>query len=356
MTFASRLDLPLLATCGVGSYASPGWMFPLRDAIRAGALGPADIDEAFADATRVVVGDQLDAGIDLLSDGELRRQRFVYEMYGRLTGLERIAAERRLGVPGYDMAPRFRATEAIGKTAELGLVAEYRLLRTLAGARPVKVALPGPMTFAMNIDAEPFYGEGARGRQRLVSDLAALIAREVDALRESGADVIQLDEPGFVHAADGEGLEYAAASVNAALGSNPRAVAVHVCFGNNASRPFAPRGMARLMSGLGALGCGQLVLEFANREMAEVELLASLARDFHIAAGVVDVKSFHVESVEAVIERARRVLAHVPAEQLWLTADCGFSAIPRWLALAKCKALAGAARRLRAELDAGVPA
>ena len=105
-------DLPLLPTMGVGSYATPGWLFLFRDHLRDGTTGPADIDEAFEDATRIAIADQVEAGIDVISDGELRRMRFVYEMYDRLRGMERIAPRRRLGVPGYDRAPKFAASNA----------------------------------------------------------------------------------------------------------------------------------------------------------------------------------------------------------------------------------------------------
>ena len=82
-------DLPLLATMGVGSYATPGWLFHFREGMRQGAAGPADIEEAFEDAARIAVADQIEAGIDVICDGELRRMRFVFEMFDRLSGIER---------------------------------------------------------------------------------------------------------------------------------------------------------------------------------------------------------------------------------------------------------------------------
>ena len=137
------ITLPPLATMGVGSYATPGWMFPFRKAIHDGSAGADDIDEAFDDATRVVVADQIEAGVDILSDGELRRQRFVYEMYDRLQGIERIRPGRRLGVPGYDMAPSFTAQSRVSAPDGLGLVAECRALQKIAPGYRLKMALPG---------------------------------------------------------------------------------------------------------------------------------------------------------------------------------------------------------------------
>ena len=91
--------LPLLPTMGVGSYASPGWLVAARRMIRDDKFGPQDVEELFEDATRVVVADQIEAGVDVLTDGELRRQRFVYEMFDRVEGIARIPPRRRLGVP-----------------------------------------------------------------------------------------------------------------------------------------------------------------------------------------------------------------------------------------------------------------
>ena len=98
------------------------------------------------------------------------------------------------------------------------------------------------------------------------------------------------------------------------------------------------------------LGCAQLALEFANREMGEVEVIAGLSEKFEIAAGVVDVKNFYVESAEEVAERIRLCLQHLPPEKLTITADCGFSALPRYLARQKLEAMVAGAKLARAEL------
>lgn len=145
-------------------------------------------------------------------------------------------------------------------------------------------------------------------------------------------------------------LDGAVEAVNRALRGVPGRLAVHVCYGNNAGRPFAERGLARLLPALRALGCHQLVLELANREMAEVERLAELADTHELAAGVVDVKSFYEETAGDVAARIRRVLGHVPAARLTVTADCGFSALPRWLARVKMRVLVDGTRLVRAAL------
>lgn len=346
-------DLPLLPTMGVGSYAAPGWLFVFRDAIRDGRAGPADVAEAFGDATLAAVADQMDAGLDVVTDGEMARTRFVYEMYDRLEGLTRRPPARRLGVPGYDRAPKFVADERIRAPGGLGVVEEWTRLRAMVPDRVLKVAFPGPLTFVRNVAPGAHYMDAPEPERAVLADLAGVVADEVRGLIAAGAEFVQLDEPGFANPPPWIGLEEAAEYLNRALGTERERVMVHVCFGNNASRPYVRRDMGRLMPALGRLACGTLMLEFANREMADLDVAGTLARDYRIGAGVVDVKSFHVETAEEVAERLRRVLAHVPAERLIATADCGLSALPRWLAREKLKALGAGTAIVRGELGGG---
>ncbi len=337
--------LPLLPTMGVGSYAIPGWMHLFRQHMRE-AAAPMDVAEAFEDATRLAIADQVEAGVDIISDGELRRQRFVYEMYDRISGITRQQRPRKLGVPGYDMAPKFMATDRVDAPEGLGLVQEYQDLARLAPGRRLKIAFPGPLTFASNILPHPHY-DGADG---LMDDIVMMLRAEVEALRLAGAQLIQIDEPGLTHIPAERSLDEAANCINQVTRGLSAQTAVHVCFGNNASRPYSPRGMARLLGAMEQLETHMLVLEFANREMAELEILSSLSARYQIAAGVIDVKSFHEETAEDVAARIRLVLHYVPADKLTITADCGFSAIPRWLARHKMSAMVAGARLVRDEL------
>ncbi|MGI9476713.1 MAG: hypothetical protein ACR2PI_08400 [Hyphomicrobiaceae bacterium] len=337
-------ELPLLPTMGVGSYASPGWFVLFRSQMRDGRIGPDDLHEALDDATRIAVLDQIEAGIDILTDGELRRQRFVYEMFDCVEGLERVKPGRKLGVPGYDMAPHFDVVEQIRSKQGFGIVEDFKALRAVAPDRALKVAIPGPLTFAL-----PLKSSG-RDVGDIMSEITAMVSDEVEALAKAGATYIQIDEPALPHPPLGLGLAEAAAIINRVAGSFPGRVGVHVCFGNNAGRPMANRRFDRLMDAMQALNCDQLVLEFANREMADVELLGPLSAKFDIAAGVIDVKNFHLETTEEVADRIRRCLDFVPAEKLSITGDCGFSALPRYLARQKMQAMVAGARAVRETL------
>ncbi len=335
-------SLPLLPTMGVGSYAAPSWLLLVRARMRAGEMGPDDIAEAFEDAVRIAVADQQDAGLDILSDGEFRRQRFVYEMYDRLAGIERVPPGRRLGVPGYDRAPSFHTAEPVTAPDGLGVTEEFRALKALAPDQVLKAALPGPLTFAGNI--EPV---GDYQADQLLDDLVRIIRRELVFLAEAGPAIIQLDEPGYTRSVHGLSMEEATAVINRTLEGIGAYTAVHVCFGNNAGRPFSDRSMARFFPAIQDLDCRQLVLEFANREMADIESLGTLAASHDIAAGVIDVKNFAPEDAEQVSRRIERVLEFVPAEKLSITADCGFSALPRWLARDKMRAMVAGTRKVR---------
>ncbi len=337
-------NLPLLPTMGVGSYASPGWMISAQHQIRNGAFGAGDIAELYDDGIRIAVADQIEAGLDVISDGELRRQRFVFSMFDGLDGLVRMAPQRRLGIPGYDMAPAFIAEAPPTAPKGLGIAQDFAVLKALAPDRPLKVALPGPLTFASAIDA------AAVGSKAVLDATTRIVRNEVEALAAAGADFIQLDEPSLPHPPYDLGPEESAATVNAVLSDISGRRAVHICFGNNAGRPRADRRFGRMMTAMASLVCEQLVLEFANREMAEIELLALLVERFEIAAGVVDVKNWRLETANDVAERIRLCLDHVPAERLWLTADCGFSALPRYLAHEKMRALVAGARIVRNSL------
>ena len=201
----------------VTSFVHPKAVPQLADAeevMRQGVAGPADVEEAFEDATRVAVADQIEAGLDVICDGELRRMRFVFEMYDRLSGLERTPPARRLGVPGYDRAPHFVATAAVSAPRGLGIVREYQQLRRLCSDRPLKIAFPGPMTFLGSIEPGEHYG---RRREALLADLVAIVREEVVGLVAAGASFIQLDEPGFARPPEGLDRVAAAEAINAWL-------------------------------------------------------------------------------------------------------------------------------------------
>ncbi|MEX2648522.1 MAG: hypothetical protein WD673_05865, partial [Alphaproteobacteria bacterium] len=192
--------LPLLPTTCVGSYAAPGWFAASLGLLRDGALGPEDEAELFDDAIAVCVADQLEAGVDVLCDGEFRRQRFVFELYATLGGLERLPVKRRLGVPGYDRAPRFRRTGSVSAPGGLGIVAEFEALRRCVPGRPIKIAVPGPLTFAAFIATDGAVSD-------LLDELVLVVRAELTGLVAAGCDYLQVDEPGLTVSPHGLSVE-----------------------------------------------------------------------------------------------------------------------------------------------------
>jgi len=349
MPLLNGTELDLLPTMGVGSYASPGWLTAMRRALRAGTAGPADLEEAILDAVRVAVCDQEDAGLDILSDGEIRRQRFLWNVVEKLSGLSVVPAQRKLGVMSYDSAPRFETVERVGAPEGFGLVQEYTDVRKLT-RKPIKVCCPGPLTIVMPITPKGGYDGDYLP---LLYDLAELVNRELKQVVAAGATFIQIDEPSAVGRTPVLPVEETVALFNKTVEGLEAKIALHICFGNNQGRPAMKRTYRPLFPGILEAKAEQIALEFSNREMSEVELWSEFGGERELAAGVIDVKSMYLETPEDVAERIRTVLQHVDPDKLYLTCDCGFSASSRGLARAKLHALVAGARIVRQELQGG---
>jgi 5-methyltetrahydropteroyltriglutamate--homocysteine methyltransferase len=328
-----------LTTSVVGSHAHPGWLDLAVAAAERGELGPDDIREVQDDAVDIALRDQEDAGIDVVSDGEMRRVGFfTAEFYRHLTGLEPLPPARRLGPGGHDQQHRFGVLEPIAAPAGLGVVEEFRNARTRT-TRPLKSTLPGPFTLSGRLT----YGRGEVYPDRIAAARAfvPILAAELEALVAAGATYIQIDEPSPAIHPEASG-EFASLFDAATAPIAGRAwLAAHLCFGNMLGRPLARRVYRPVLEQALAFRADELVLEWANREMAELDVAADVAAaGRHLSAGVVDVKSYHVESADEVAERIERVLAAgVPEVGLSLVPDCGFSQTARWATKPKLRAL-----------------
>jgi 5-methyltetrahydropteroyltriglutamate--homocysteine methyltransferase len=328
-----------LGTSVVGSHAHPSWFVSGIAAAERGDLGPADLAEMLDDAVDLALRDQEDAGIDVVSDGEMRRAGFfTAEFYRHVTGVRALPSDRRLGAGGHDQQHRFEVHEPIAAPDGLGVVAEYRYAITRA-RRPLKVTLPGPYTLSGRLRTGP--GEVYGHRDAAAEAFVPILRAELEALAEAGATHIQIDDPSPAIHPDAPS-DFAAlfnAAVEPIVGEVR--LGAHLCFGNYLGRPLARRTYRPVLDAMLGFRVDELVLEFANREMAEVGILAEIAaagRD--VAAGVVDVKNYHLETPQEVAERVDAVLAAgVPPERLTLVPDCGFSQTARWATLAKLRAL-----------------
>ena len=324
-----------LMTSVVGSYAHPSWLVVGVAAAGRGELGPVDIAELQDDAVDTAIRDQEEAGVDVVTDGEMRRAGFfTAEFYRHLTGLRALQPDRRVGAPGHDQQHRFEVLEPIAAPNGLGVVEEFRYARTRT-SRPLKVTIPGPFTLSGRLATGSVYRERIAAAEAFVPILAA----EIRALVAEGATFIQIDEPSPAIHPDAP-ADFAAL-VNPVVEGVPSGVRLgaHLCFGNYMGRPLAKRTYQPVLDQLRRFHVHELVLEFANRELAELEVLTELTDRFDVAAGVIDVKNSYVETAYDVAERIDRVLEHVPAERLSLVPDCGFSQTARGVSRAKLHAL-----------------
>jgi 5-methyltetrahydropteroyltriglutamate--homocysteine methyltransferase len=334
----------LLPVTTVGSYSWPGWYYLVMAAAERGEMGSQDIEEALNDAVEIALQDQIAAGVDILTDGEMRRVDFIVSFPKRLRGIRELPVARRLPPDGHDQRAKYAVESELTCPEGMGIVEEFRFLRARTQA-PVKMAVPGPHTLAGRLVPD---GKIYKSREDAGWALAGIVRRELEELAKAGADFIQLDEPSI--ACYKENLPSFIKIFNETVKGISGKLAIHLCFGNFRARPIGLRTYAPLFPELLQLNVQQFVLEFANREMAEADLWQRFPNDCELAAGVVDVKNHIVEPVETIAERIRLLLKYVKPEKLSLVPDCGFSQTPRFLAFPKLCNLVKAATIVRREL------
>jgi 5-methyltetrahydropteroyltriglutamate--homocysteine methyltransferase len=341
-------NMPLLPTQVIGSYGTPGWLFVVRDAMKAGdKMGSVDIREAFDDATNLAIMEMEEAGVDVISDGEMRRFNFLVGFYDYICGVEKIPWERQLGYPGPDMINAFRAVDKFSAPNGLGLVDEIRYARARTD-KPLVTPLGGPVTFAFRIDPAGVY----KDKREVAWALVPLLNQELKNVVAAGATHIQVDEPSAID--DFVSVEEFVEMMNAMVEGVNATIGLHICFGNFLGRPaVAHRTYEHIAPIFGRLNTDIIHLEFANRGMWQADIFAKHARDDQfLAAGVIDVKARAVEKPEIVAERIREILKYNDPARVWVSADCGFSMTARWVAREKLRAMVEGAKIVRRGLGA----
>jgi len=343
--------LPLIPTTVIGSYARPGWIACCVSCAQQGKFGPKDLDELENDAVDLAIRDQEEAGLDVISDGEMRRAGFfTAEFYSYIPGLESVAPLRLLGVTSHDQQHRFRTTQRISAPDGLGVVKEFAYAHTRT-RKPLVMPIPGPYTLAGRIVTGP--QEIYKTREEVAWEMVPLLQREIRDLIAAGAKYIQIDEPTpVIHKVKDVDI---VSLFNAVIDGIQKPADVelwcHLCFGNFVGRPYAKRSYAGVIDDVARFKVDQIHLEFAGVEMNEIEVAASLASIFkRVNIGVIDVKSHYHETADDVAVRIRKALKYIPAAKLAVAPDCGFSQTPRAGAKAKAIALVAGARIVRQEL------
>ena len=336
----------MVQTSVIGSYAWPSWFITAVEAIQRGAFGPNDIEETLNDAVDMALRDQEDAGIDIVTDGEMRRFGFfTADFYGKLTGLRSREPLRRIGPAGHDQRERLDALEPLQAPKGLGLINEFEYVHTRTSKR-VKVPCPGPFTLAGRIVVP---GRHYETRMDVAHAFSDIINKELKDLVKAGADFIQLDEPSYAVHPDSPS-EFVELFNRTVEGVDAR-ISLHLCFGNFVGRPVAHRTYKPLFPYILDAKTDELAMEFANRELAEIDLTSSVAEAGKtVAAGLVDVKNYFIEPPELVADRIRRVLQHINPEDLVVTPDCGLSQTARWASRAKLLSMVRGAEIVRREL------
>jgi len=338
-------NLPLLPAAVIGSWSFPGWYAKFCDDVARTpeAFGSEDRDEAVRDAVRLAIDDQLRGGADIITDGEMQRVDFNLGFYDRLGGIQAVPQARRWGPPAHDQRSKYLCVAPLSAPGGLGLVEEYRRLRQWTTA-PVKVPVPGPFTLAGCLQG----GEVYRDREGITEALLPIVNGEMRALAEAGVDVLQLDEPSFACHPDHPErfLDLIARTVDGVRAK----VSMHLCFGNYRGRAVGWRSYRPLFPHLARAPVQQLALEFASREMAEIELAREIKPPLELAVGLVDVKNTWVEPPELIAERLRLVLRNIEPERVHVTPDCGFSQTARFVACRKLANMVEGVRSVRREL------
>jgi 5-methyltetrahydropteroyltriglutamate--homocysteine methyltransferase len=222
-------------------------------------------------------------------------------------------------------------------------VAEYRRLLTITRA-PVKVPVPGPFTLAGCIQGGDVYPD----RLAVTEALIPLVNRELRDLSAAGVTFLQLDEPSFACRPDDP--EEFLRIIDRTVAGVPATVSMHMCFGNFRARAVGRRSYRPLFPHLARARVQQLALEFASREMAEIDLARNIPAPMGLAVGLVDVKNTWIEPPELVADRLRLVLKYIEPERVHVTPDCGFSQTARHVALRKLASMVEGVRIVRREL------
>ena len=337
----------LFPTSLVGSYPQPDWLidrerlahrFPPRvRALELWRVDPAYLEQAQQDATLLAIRAQEDAGLDIITDGEMRRESYSNRFATALEGVDIDNPGTALDRSGHpNPVPRIVGPIRRRHPVE---VDDLKFLRAHTD-RTVKITVPGPFTMAQQAqnDYYPSREAAAFGYAEAVND-------EVRDLFEAGADIVQLDEP-YLQARPEEARAYGVAVLNRALQGITGTTAVHVCFGYAAIIHDRPEGYSFLPE-LAAARCDQVSIETAQSGL-DCSVLAGLDGKT-IILGVLDLNDAAVETPAQIADRVRRALPYVPAERLVLAPDCGMKYLPRDAAAGKLAAMAGAAAQLRAE-------
>jgi 5-methyltetrahydropteroyltriglutamate--homocysteine methyltransferase len=338
----------LFPTTLVGSYPQPEWLidrqklagrFPPR--VRARELwriGKDLLEEAQNDATLLAIRAQEQAGLDVVTDGEIRRESYSNRFATALEGVDIDNPGSALDRSGHpNPVPRI-----VGKVRRKHPVEVQDLVFLKNNtSKPVKMTVPGPFTMSQQAQNDYYKSE-----EEAAMDYAVAVNAEIRDLFAAGADIVQIDEP-YMQARPEKARQYGLKALNRALEGVSGTTAVHICFGYAAIIHQRPSGYSFLPE-LAGCSCRQVSIETAQSNL-DTAVLQKLAGK-KIMVGCIDLSDMAVETPQKVVERIKKALRHVPKENVILAPDCGMKYLPREVAFGKMKAMVEGAKLLRAEL------
>ncbi|MDB6130995.1 MAG: xecA1 [Verrucomicrobiales bacterium] len=345
-----------LRTTVIGSYPFPSWLeFSCQ---HLGQFGTADREELISDAVAIAVKDQMDSGLDVITDGEQTRLDFNLSFYGFLTGLElESESPRRFGPPAHDQRGKHKVTGELAAPRGLGTVVDFERLKRIvgldanagSGAKPVlKASVPGPYTLSGRLVPNALYPD----RFALTEALLPIIRLELEKLVAAGCTEITVDEPSmscYAHKEDPRKfVEIFNRTVESVVGKCH--LSTHLCFGNYKGRAIGPRRYAPMFPAFLEMQVDEIHVEMASREMSELELLGVISKKKDVAVGIIDVKSYYIETIPEVTRRVKACLEFAPPDRLSFAPDCGLSQTARWAAKQKLINMVEGVKLVRQEM------
>ena len=345
-----------LRTTVIGSYPFPGWLLYASENLD--AFGSDDITEAQDDAVAAALSDQLASGLDVVTDGEQTRLDFNLSFYGYLEGISLEGeAPRRFGPPAHDQRGKHEITGELSAPRGLGAVEEFKRLKRIADPLlaerkdpPIlKASVPGPFTLSGRLLPNEQY----KDRYAITEALLPIVRQELENLVAAGCRELTVDEPSmscYAYKSDTQRfVDIFNRTVEPIVGKTR--LSTHLCFGNYKGHAVGYRRIAPMLPDFLDFKVDEIHVEMASREFAEIDRIGEIAERMDVAVGIVDVKSYYVETPEDIVERVRLCMEHAPANKLSFAPDCGLSQTARWAAKKKLTNMVEGVRRAREEIS-----
>jgi 5-methyltetrahydropteroyltriglutamate--homocysteine methyltransferase len=337
-----------LRTTVIGSYPFPGWLEFASQNLD--AFGEDDIAEMQDDAVVTAVHDQVAAGLDVITDGEQTRFDFNLSFYGYLNGIElESRTPRQFGPPAHDQRGKHLIVDELRAPRGFGAVEEFERLKRLTPAGPtLKASVPGPYTLSGRLLPNDRYND----RHAVTEALLPLVRDELVALVATGCTELTVDEPSmscYAHREDRRRfVDIFNRTVEPIVGKCR--LSTHLCFGNFKGHAVGMRQYAPMFPDFLDFDVDEIHVEMASREYSELAIIEQIAKRRDVAIGVVDVKSYYIETVDDIATRVRECLQFAPAERLSFAPDCGLSQTARWAAKQKLTNMVEGVHQVRQEL------